>query len=219
MVQGTQMWIAERDNVPYSYGVFTGDDMSFAHYTRRADILLEASQISRIQVPYQLHQPTTKPATKPTTTPSASGTSADTEDTNGGDGILFLNGTNSAGHPITLVTWYRYLTPNLTGLPDAKIQASVHLWEGSEQRVTFSDGIILTWSAPPSNAQTQADFSEMGTANNNYYSLVVFKDRKRQVFVLDEQRAQRVREVGTQEVVAEEDEEARDEQPSRSRLR
>jgi hypothetical protein len=50
--------------------------------------------------------------------------------------------------------------------------------------VTFADGNVFTWNIN-ANAQSQPDYTQVGTSHNNYRSFNVYKDSKRVLYSQD----------------------------------
>ncbi|KAG7294482.1 hypothetical protein NEMBOFW57_004556 [Staphylotrichum longicolle] len=50
-----------------------------------------------------------------------------------------------------------------------------HVWEGGSQSCTFPSGVKFTWNIP-SNAQSQANYSPVGSGSNGYRSFAGYKD-------------------------------------------
>ncbi|KAK4215156.1 hypothetical protein QBC37DRAFT_282323 [Rhypophila decipiens] len=52
-----------------------------------------------------------------------------------------------------------------------------YIWEGGSKSCTFPTGVTFTWNIP-SNAQSQADYSWVGTGSNTYRTFNGYKDNK-----------------------------------------
>ncbi|KAH6621524.1 hypothetical protein B0J18DRAFT_229071 [Chaetomium sp. MPI-SDFR-AT-0129] len=50
-----------------------------------------------------------------------------------------------------------------------------HIWEGSSQSCTFPTGVTFSWNIP-SNAQSQPNYSSVGSGSNGYRSFAGHKD-------------------------------------------
>ncbi|KAG7285204.1 hypothetical protein NEMBOFW57_009825 [Staphylotrichum longicolle] len=52
-----------------------------------------------------------------------------------------------------------------------------HIWEGGPQSCTFPSGVTFSWNIP-ANAQSQADYTSVGSGSNGYRSFAGYKDNK-----------------------------------------
>ncbi|KAH6622684.1 hypothetical protein F5144DRAFT_517088 [Chaetomium tenue] len=50
-----------------------------------------------------------------------------------------------------------------------------HVWEGGSQSCTFPTGVTFTWNIP-SGAQSQPNYSSVGSGSNGYRSFAGYKD-------------------------------------------
>jgi len=101
----------------------------------------------------------------------------------GPNGLLFLNAFNG-GNWKSAIGWYPRIQ-NVVGTQPAVLQDRAWVpWEGSTQCLKFPNGDDLQWTINK-DAQSQADFSQCGTAKNNEQAYTVYKDDKHAVFEKD----------------------------------
>jgi len=183
----TGLWLAEK--AAYNYGIFDGSQAEVAgHYTQcvwanttNVGIAAATSSsgtefvVARYlpqgniigQYPYPQGQPSQQ----------------------GFEGIFLVNATNSSGGQKCGVGWYRNALQAEGHSPDPPLEAAGVgrdwiPWEGSEQSVTFSGGNVFAWNIN-ANAQSEPDFTIVGTSHNNFRNFDVYKDNKRILYSQD----------------------------------
>ncbi|KFY79414.1 hypothetical protein V499_01608 [Pseudogymnoascus sp. VKM F-103] len=166
----TGLWLAEK--TAYSYSIFDGSQVEAAgHYTQcvwenttNVGIAAATSSsgtefvVARYLPQGQLPQ-------------------------QGFEGIFLVNATNSSGGQKCGVGWYRNALQAEGQSPDPPLEAAGVgrdwiPWEGNEQSVTFADGNVFAWNIN-ANAQSEPDYTMVGTSHNNFRNFDVYKDNKR----------------------------------------
>ncbi|KFZ01349.1 hypothetical protein V501_10061 [Pseudogymnoascus sp. VKM F-4519 (FW-2642)] len=166
----TGLWLAEK--TAYSYGIFDGSQVEAAgHYTQcvwanTTNVgIAAATSSSGTEFVVARYLPQGQRPQQ------------------GFEGIFLVNATNSSGGQKCGVGWYRNALQAEGQSPDPPLEAAGVgrdwiPWEGNEQSVTFADGNVFAWNIN-ANAQSEPDYTMVGTSHNNFRNFDVYKDNKR----------------------------------------